>query len=207
MLESMRLYSYVVVRDFGFAPNPFYGVCTLATCKPQIRRTAQVGDWVIGTGSKQHGRQRQLVYAMKVSETMTFDEYWDDPRFECKKPNLSGSRKQAFGDNVYHREAGRWLQADSHHSCPGGRPNPNNVRRDTSADKVLAAEHFVYFGSKRQEIPARFNICKSGTGHRCRFPRSLVNDVELWLLSLNRGFHKAPADWPSMPWVPSQPPN
>ena len=48
----MTIYSYVVARDYGFAPNPFYGCCTLATCKPIIRRMAQVGDWVIGTGSK-----------------------------------------------------------------------------------------------------------------------------------------------------------
>ncbi|WP_202913488.1 hypothetical protein [Acuticoccus sediminis] len=25
----MRLFSYVVEHDQGFAPNPFYGVCTL----------------------------------------------------------------------------------------------------------------------------------------------------------------------------------
>jgi hypothetical protein len=25
----VRLYSYVVARDFGFAPNPFYGFCSL----------------------------------------------------------------------------------------------------------------------------------------------------------------------------------
>lgn len=47
----MRLFSYVVRFDSGFAPNPFYGYCTLATCKPPIRRTALVGDWIIGTGS------------------------------------------------------------------------------------------------------------------------------------------------------------
>lgn len=28
-------YSYVVARDFGFAPNPFNGFLTLATCKPK----------------------------------------------------------------------------------------------------------------------------------------------------------------------------
>src|SRR5882762_6472831 len=49
--RSVRLYSYVVARDFGFAPNPFYGFCTLATCKPRIRAHACVGDWVLGTGS------------------------------------------------------------------------------------------------------------------------------------------------------------
>ena len=33
-----RVYMYVVDRDFGFAPNPFHGVRTLATCKPPIRK-------------------------------------------------------------------------------------------------------------------------------------------------------------------------
>jgi hypothetical protein len=40
-----------VARDYGFAPNPFFGVCTLATCKPKIRKAAAIGDWVVGTGS------------------------------------------------------------------------------------------------------------------------------------------------------------
>ena len=38
----MKLFSYVVARDFAFAPNPFHGYCTLATCKPIIRRVTQV---------------------------------------------------------------------------------------------------------------------------------------------------------------------
>ena len=71
----MRLYSYVVARDYGFAPNPFYRVCTLATCKPIIRKAAAIGDWVVGTGSKERDRQAFLVYAMRVTEAMTFNEY------------------------------------------------------------------------------------------------------------------------------------
>ena len=77
----MRLFSYVVSRDYGFAPNPFYGTCTLATCKPEIRRTARAGDWIIGTGSKMQGREDHLVYVMKVAEKRTFSEYWADDRF------------------------------------------------------------------------------------------------------------------------------
>ena len=45
------LFSYVVRYDSGFAPNPFHGFCTLATCKPGIRAHANVGDWVVGTAS------------------------------------------------------------------------------------------------------------------------------------------------------------
>ena len=44
----MNLYSYVITRDYGFAPNPFWNICTLATCKPQIREHALKGDWVAG---------------------------------------------------------------------------------------------------------------------------------------------------------------
>lgn len=59
-------YSYVVARDFGFAPNPFNGFLTLATCKPKIRKWAQVGDFVIGNANKQ--LNNKLIYMMKVTK-------------------------------------------------------------------------------------------------------------------------------------------
>src|SRR5713226_3129081 len=98
---QMKLFSYVVARDYGFAPNPFFGCCTLATCKPNIRKHAQVGDWVLGTGSKGYGLDGHLVFAMKIVEALSYERYWDDPRFRQKRPNLRGSVKQAFGDNIY----------------------------------------------------------------------------------------------------------
>lgn len=90
----MRLHSYVVARDYGFAPNPFFTICTLATCKPKIRSTAAVGDWVIGTGSRQRNRQNHVVYAMRVTEAMTFEQYWNDSRFQRKKPTLGAVRSR-----------------------------------------------------------------------------------------------------------------
>ena len=62
-----RLHTYVVATDLGLAPNSFHGVCTLAVCKPKIRRTSRVGDWILGTGSKTRGRQGRVVYAMQVA--------------------------------------------------------------------------------------------------------------------------------------------
>ena len=60
-----RLYSYVVVSDHGFAPNPFHGYCTLANCKPRIRGSAQPGDWILGSASRAGGgaRPRRLRHA------------------------------------------------------------------------------------------------------------------------------------------------
>lgn len=58
----MKLYRYVMTYDTGLAPNPYHGYCTLALCKPQIRRTAQVGDWIMGFGSVSAGLGRRLIY-------------------------------------------------------------------------------------------------------------------------------------------------
>ena len=47
-----RIFRYVVRFDSGAAPNPFGGWCSLAICKPGIRRTAGVTDWIIGLRSR-----------------------------------------------------------------------------------------------------------------------------------------------------------
>lgn len=198
----MRLFSYVVARDYGFAPNPFFGVCTLATCKPEIRRLAMIGDWIVGTGSRRRGRQGAIVYAMEVTETMTFCSYWQDGRFRRKRPNLCGSMKQAFGDNIYFRDdAGRWRQLDSHHSYADGTPNLHNITRDTGVDRVVIGRHYAYWGGAGPFLPdtfrssGGFDIC-ARRGYKSRFPRRLVEDFVTWFRSLNAsGFCSPPLEW------------
>ncbi len=202
----MRLFSYVVARDYGFAPNPFFGICTLATCKPNLRRVANIGDWVIGTGSSQRKRKGFLVYAMCITEAMTFNEYWNDPRFQQKKPNLRGSKKQAFGDNIYFKEdTAQWHQQDSHHSYEGGAPNPLNIRNDTQTDRILISTDYAYWGSSGPGIPEEFrnydglDIC-ARRNHKSKFPEKLVNDFVAWLRSLDAvGYQGPPLDWPRTP--------
>ena len=198
----MRLFSYVVVRDYGFAPNPFYGICTLATCKPGIRGTAEPGDWVIGTGSQQKRRRGYLVYAMEVSGAMRFTEYWANPAYTRKRPNLRGSWKQAYGDNIYWRDRdGGWRQLNGHHSHADGRANSRNIARDTSADRVLVGMRYTYCGGDGPRIPERFrnfegsDICAQH-GHKCRFPGDLVSEVVAWLEGLGmNGLCGRPDDW------------
>ena len=48
MNPTPRLFSYTIPIDDGAAPNPFHGMCTLAICKPGIRRVAKKGDWIAG---------------------------------------------------------------------------------------------------------------------------------------------------------------
>lgn len=198
----MKLYSYVVARDYGFAPNPFHGTCTLATCKPSIRRHASAGDWIIGTGSANYNLTGHLVFAMKVTEAVSFDEYWADSRFEIKKPNLAGSLKQAFGDNIYRREGDDdWAQLDSHHSLGDGSPNPTNIAHDTQANRVLLSHHYAYFGSKAPELPQALrahgteDVC-AARGYKVNFSEALVQQFIVWFEQLGVSGQKGkPSEW------------
>jgi hypothetical protein len=149
---------YVVDRDFGFAPNPFHGYCSLATCKPGIRRHAQLNDWVIGMGGSRLKATGRCIFAMRVTEALSFNDYWFGASHRDKRPVRNGSRRMMVGDNVYHREAssGSWIQADSHHSNPDGTPNPHNIKNDTKADRVLLSRHFLYFGREAPAIPTNY---------------------------------------------------
>jgi len=191
----MNLYTYTVVRDYGFAPNPFNGVCTLATCKPPIRSGAQIGDWVIGTGSVKYGLENHLVYAMEVNEKLSFDLYWNDPRFQFKKPKMSGSTKKMFGDNIYHRPLNtlKWEQADSHHSHANGLANPKNLNRDTSKDAVLISFNFYYFGSAAILIPKSFHddFCYNYVGQKKITDDKKIKSFLAWLHGNNEAGYKA----------------
>ena len=199
----LRLYSYVLDHDFGFAPNPFYGICTLATCKPKIRATAGVGDYIVGTGCAKHRRRGYIVYFMRVEEISDYDCYWDDPRFQRKKPTLRGSKMQEFGDNIYHRHqrTREWLQANSLHSLDDGSPNMRNVVHDTQCTKVLISRDYAYWGGTGPLILEEFrnfngfDVC-GGRGHKSRFPQELIAGFVAWLRGLGaQGFVGEPLDW------------
>lgn len=180
-MANQRVFSYIVARDYGFAPNPFHGVLTLATCKPKIRSAANVGDYLLGNAGK--AGDYKLVYMAKVSEKMTFDSYWNDPRFQCKKPtikygndnkpDMGDNPEKFYGDNVYHHSGEDWVQADCHHSLANGKPNLENLTHDTSSDYVLICNEFFYLGNSMIDFPNRFEMLI----HKTRGYSSNKNDV------------------------------
>jgi len=177
---------YVVDRDFGFAPNPFHGCCTLATCMPRIRAKAQVGDWVVGMGGARLKATGRCVYAMQITEALSFNEYWESEVYFDKRPVRNGSSVMMVGDNIYHRyqAAAPWMQLDSHHSNPDGTPNLLNVDKDTGADRVLVSREFFYFGRSAPTVAAGLLEelgYKNGIGHRVFKDSQCVNFFQ-WLL-------------------------
>ncbi|QNR85879.1 hypothetical protein H9N25_05365 [Pedobacter riviphilus] len=162
----MAVYAYKITRDYGFAPNPFGAYCSLACCKPHIRKKAKIGDWIIGTGAVENGLLNHLIFLMKVTDKLTFQEYWLDERFNYKKPVLNGSLKQIHGDNIYSNKDGVWIQSDSHHSLHDGLLNEKNLKQDLSGEYVLVSDHFVYLGDKYFKVPNEYlDICP-GIRHR-----------------------------------------
>lgn len=101
-------------------------------------------------GSNLNEARRKCIFLMKVTEKISFQDYWDDTRFTLKKPVRNGSNVQMIGDNIYHRsQDGVWLQEDSHHSNSDGTSNSINLKRDTDrCDQVLISNFFFYFGNK-----------------------------------------------------------
>ena len=183
------LFSYIVTRDFGFAPNPFPPYCTLATCKPVIRSHAKIDDWVLGVGSAAQNStmNHRLIYAMQVQEILTYDEYWNDERFYYKRAVMHGSRRQNYGDNIYHSDqvSGQYIQENSHHSLQGGIRNVKNYDKDLHSKNVLISKNYWYFGKSAIEIPAEFlEITKVTQGHLKFDDDNLINRIVSWLNSL-----------------------
>ena len=202
---TRSIFSYIVRYDSGFAPNPFFDYCTLATCKPKIREHASVGDWVVGTGSGCAGVRRSgfLVYAMKVTEILKTADYWNDPRFQCKKPEMHHNWVAASGDNIYEPVGpSQWRQLNSYHSNPDGTPHDQHKSIDTEIERVLVSDDYIYYGGEGPKLPKRFlpggcmKLCHTGRHYKRVQDENVIGGFLEWLSSLNhRGYEGKPWDW------------
>jgi len=190
----MKYYSYVIPRDFGFAPNPYFNYCTLATCKPKIRKSAQIGDWIAAYGSVSTMLREKLLLLMKVEEILTFDQYWEDCRFKSKHPVFNKGMVHMYGDNIYHHIDDVWMQEPSHHSQEDGSINYANLNRDTQTDRVLIATTFYYFGNNAISVPRAFDILIGrGRSHRvCRDEKIIGEFTNYISESYDAGIHGTP---------------
>lgn len=236
----MIVYEYVMTSDSGFAPNPFHGTCTLACCKPKIRKgvaneifgkikktlasdkrltkekkeeilkdlgleateeelknfDSQIKDlflrgdegllksigcqskeefikeqkiYIIGLAGKQlkeklgkAGEDKNpMVYVMRVTDILTYDQYYHDDKYKEKIPhgfNVVDANDNTSinwcGDNIYKNvegqnpDAGELAVKKAFH-------DKNDKKHDLSGEYVLVsdAENFIYYGKKAGEAP------------------------------------------------------
>ena len=178
------LFSYCIPYDDGAAPNPFWGLCTLAICKPRIRQSANVGDWVVSTGSAVSpvgNVSDAIVYAMLVTQKMTMEDYdrFTQSELPRKIPVMeSADLRRRFGDSIY----------DFSTHTPSLRPSVHgeeNRSTDLSGGWVLLSDHFFYFGDRPIALPeALLGIVKKGQGHKSSFNTPYFDCFVRWIHSL-----------------------
>lgn len=182
-----RIYSYVLRFDDGGAPNPFWGTCTLTICKPAIRRTARIGDWVIGTFSKnsklkdgkKYDLSDSLVYAMKITNKLTLEQYdqYCTENLKEKIPSwFNKDWRKRMGDCIYD------YSNQTEPNLRKGVHNESNIERDLSGNNSLLSTEFYYFGEEPRIIPENLKrIIKKNQGHLRIENADLLFEFEKWI--------------------------
>lgn len=201
------LYSYVVETDSGFAPNPFFGVCTLACCKPAIRKAvgsrllhragrADIGElrsaepgyiqeqniWVVGLAGTSLGDRprRSIVYAMQVTDVLDFESYFEE--YPQKRPVRTATTTPAdprwHGDAIYTgNDPATARQLTPCTHSDGDREDEGNKHHDLGGRYVLVSDHFVYFGKDAPYLPIEERL-HHGRGHSSNHSPEALKELE-----------------------------
>lgn len=155
------IYSYILKSDSGFAPNINGEVLTLALCKPRIRKSAKVGDYLIafnGCEDKQKNGDR-IMYIAKIKLKTTLDDYYEICMADEKWKRAKLSTVCKNGDCQYKYREGKYIQLPGCH-------NASHYERDIGGKYVLYCDDFIYFGRHIEPIPMDLIEMKGGQGHR-----------------------------------------
>lgn len=165
-MRPPRIYRYILRHDDGYAPCIDNGLLTLATCKPAIRSTADIGDWVAGYMPKGLG-EGLLVWFAQVEKVMRPTDY---------ERNYRGRRDAQYRMNA---------SGDIERVNPRYHPDRDQQHRDKRA-KVLIFDPAAtwYFGGEPVEPPSSLGFLKpEGQGHRVKVREP--GDLEAMLICLN----------------------
>lgn len=179
-----RLFSYTIPHDDGTGPNPFRGLCTLAICKPQIRRKATVGDWVVSLGSKNAPSGNlagRIICAMRVDQVLSLRDY-DRLAPTCWPSRIPNPRSAVvsdrMGDCIYDFSGGKPVQRPGVHG-------PQSMATDLRGENVLLSRHYFYFGHNAVLLPPRLRgIVHQTQAHKVTLNTPVVPHFVAWLYAL-----------------------
>jgi hypothetical protein len=133
--SGQRVFIYKLRTDNGGAPAVYRGRLSLAICKPRIRATAEVGDWIVGIAGKSLHSDSGILYIAQVDEVLENGEYYRVGRF-ARRP-----------DAVYEWKVGRLkLRADPRFHGPENAGSDIGGAPDYTEARVLLSSKFRYYG-------------------------------------------------------------
>jgi hypothetical protein len=127
---------------------------------------------------------------MVVSEILGLQDYFQDARFQAKKPNLRGTWQERCGDNFYSRGPdGNWVRHRNRFHL-----DDQVEKRDTKFARVFIGHQFWYRGRSAKAAPSRFAPLAGGRGARVNHDPGLTEEFRDWV---GREFQSGVADTPN----------
>ena len=128
----MTIYSYKLTTDNGSAPCIQNNLLSLVICKPKIRKTAQINDYIIGiSANSMNLGENKLLYIARITNKILLSDYY----------KLYSNRKDCIYDDKLCR-----LKNAKYHSC-------KDKKKDLSGLYALLSSDFIFFGSKSIVMP------------------------------------------------------
>lgn len=190
MTDKKRIYFYKLTTDNGGAPHVRDGLLSLAICKPMIRRTANVGDLILGFAADSLHADNRLVYVARVTGKVGGGDYYTRPYAER-------------GDCIYERRDEHFVWRDgARYHGPADLIHDLGDHPEYPRANVLLSDEFSYFGGQgsadyKVRHPAVGDAVEHlGRGHRVEHPamlRARLEDLALEVLREPRGASGAPS--------------
>jgi len=179
----MIVWTYVITHDLGGAPNFESPATTLTLCAPRVRRQARPGNLVLAfngnpvqgvSGRERHPERHSVRWAGIVEEAIPLANYWNDPRFEGKKPG----RSRGYPDNIYRPVI------DDLEQVPNPTHGPQNMKTDIGGAMSLVFQTVWYYGPTAPILPEHFSLRMNG-GRRTNLCWEINeptwHELRLWL--------------------------
>jgi hypothetical protein len=180
-----NIYVYKCVVDDGTAPCIARGLLSMVVCKPKVRTSAKVGDYVLAFGTNAQPAPNRLVYVAKITEVLPGAAYFDTAKFQTRKDCIYERTPQGTLKLV----AGASAHNTGTHAKDLGPPPlyPNAI--------ALLSTDFRYFGGAgtddwKQHAPHLKKMIENlGQGHRINHTREVRDDL---LKLIDRVWRKFP---------------
>lgn len=130
------IYLYKLTCDNGGAPCVHHALLSLAICKPDIRKAANMGDWIIGFGGKSvPDLKDRLIYIAKVTSVEEDGAYYKDARYRGRPDRIYRFTNPGYE----YIPRSRFHDKDDLAHDLGSPPHFERAR-------VLLSDTFAYFG-------------------------------------------------------------